>query len=135
MTLANRADAHSANIRANGFNPLNEYLAYFAKSGGQGLYNADYDKLTARLQRYKTAGYRLQTDGTMFSVVRAMQQAADAAEVQLQFYFYPYHADINQLINAAGLWPDYERWKRDVVSVVESSAGQPAAGPASRPPY
>ena len=47
---------------------------------------------------------------------------AHRADIDLRLAFMPFHARLGEALHAVELWDDFERWKIDVVSIVEEQA-------------
>ncbi len=63
--------------------------------------------------------------------LRKILADAHANNVDVRIGFMPFHARLAESMRAVGIWNDFERWKKDVVRIVEKEASK--AGKAAYP--
>lgn len=121
LTLAARHEPDAADITAAGFNPLHEYRTYARREGYAALFQqreAESARLLARLPHdVLRKGERTSPSWRALDRLLAL---ADQHDIEVELVGYPYHARLLELFRAAGLWPAFETWKRELASVVKS---------------
>ncbi|HZL25232.1 MAG TPA: hypothetical protein VFC39_01740 [Acidobacteriaceae bacterium] len=65
--------------------------------------------------------------GPNWVALARMRSICNSGSIQCYFLIYPYHADILEMFDAAGMWQLFEAWKRDAVALLTSSANGPPA--------
>lgn len=71
-----------------------------------------------------------ETGASTFGAFRDILALARRDEIDLRLFISPCHARMLEVIAASGLWPEYERWKRELVSLLAAEA---AAHPDKKP--
>lgn len=64
-----------------------------------------------------------------FEYLRRILEDAYREDIEVTLVFFPFHARLAESMRAVGLWPFFEKWKKDVVLLNEDEAkraGQPA---------
>jgi hypothetical protein len=125
VTLASQRDRHAPTVTGRGFNPMHDYEAIAATEGYRALF-AQRNLENAR--SYLRDGLHLEPSsppGPSWTALARMKATCIARSIHCVFVIYPYHADILELFDAAGLWPSFERWKREAAAmlVVPASVG------------
>lgn len=97
-----------------GFNPLLEYRGHVRREG-------QFPMFEQRAQDYaQRFSHKLQpalTERAMAALDQVLRLGAQTnADVRLVVY--PYHAQINAMLEHAGLWPVFEQWKQQVLARV-----------------
>lgn len=124
QTIAIQHAPDAQRSTARGFNPLLEYRAMARIEGYYGLFQQRAQE-NARVYLRKAAGDRSDAD---FAHLEAMLELAARAGIEVRLLVYPYHGQILALYEAAGLWPAFEQWKRELVArVVRVRRHYPAA--------
>jgi hypothetical protein len=118
LTLASQRDPYAATITAHGLNPMRDYAAIAATEGYRALF-AQRNIENAR--SYLRGSLHLEPSSppsASWAALASMKTLCVARAIRCVFATYPYHADILELIDAVGLWPSFERWKRDVAALL-----------------
>jgi hypothetical protein len=126
LTLAAQHDQYAATITARGFNPMHDYEALAATEGYRALF-AQRNAENAR--NYLRDSLHLEPaspPSVSWAALARMKTLCVARAIRCAFVIYPYHADILELFDAAGLWPSYERWKRETVGMLVDGRQDPA---------
>lgn len=93
-----------------------------ASDGYYGLFmqkDVDYARRNASAARF----LRDRADGTLGTdIVRQMLDYCGARGIRPILVIPPYHADLLEMFDKAGLWARFEAWKRDLVKLVYSSS-------------
>ena len=113
VAIQRAPDAQTSTGR--GFNPLFEYRAMARGEGYYALFQQRAQE-NARVYLKKAAGRRSAAD---FQHLEAMLELAARTGIEVRLLVYPYHGQILALYEAAGLWPAFARWKRDLVASVD----------------
>jgi hypothetical protein len=124
VTLASQGDPDSADITADGFNPLHQYNLY-ARQEGYGAIFLQRDSENART--YARLPKSIFTDEGTSDAWRELDEFLEVAKrhrIDVKFVIYPYHAHILEMFREAGLQPAFEAWKEELVRVIEP--GNPA---------
>lgn len=103
----------AATLTAEGFNPLQEYVALARDEGYHAIFRQKQGQFAARLTR---ASGRLNADD--FAQLKALVTELAAAGVETKLVVYPYHAQFMALMDEAGLGPQFTNWKRQVLQLV-----------------
>jgi hypothetical protein len=112
LLIQHAPDARTSTAR--GFNPLLEYRAMARREGYYSLFRQRALE-NARVYLRKAAGRR---SGADMAHLEAMLSGAAGAGIDMRLLIYPTHAQILALYEAAGLWPAFEQWKRDLALTV-----------------
>jgi hypothetical protein len=121
MTVFDQNPRTTATMTALGFNPLHEYRVFADRSGYYPLFAA---KEAAYQKQFANYG---KPDFLHPSPIVALRDAcfgelirlAGAHGISLTLYIHPYHAWFLDTLKAAGLWPSFEAWKRNLVGEVD----------------
>lgn len=126
LTVATQRSPFATEVMANGFNPLRDYLALVRKEGHDQLFAQKGAEYAVRLR----SGPRDVTvpgaqDSPEFAQVREIVRFCRENHVRLRLVVYPYHADVLEIFDRAGVWNAFERWKRLLTALVaeEAAAG------------
>jgi hypothetical protein len=126
VTLASQRDPYAATITAHGFNPMHDYVAIAATEGYRALF-AQRNIENARSYLRNSLHLEPSTPpSASWAALARMKAVCVANAIHCVFVTYPYHADILELIDAVGLWPSLERWKRETVAVLAGTDSNPA---------
>jgi hypothetical protein len=119
-------------IRADGFNPMLDYIAVAEKTGPRAMFEQRFEETRKRLMQARLGLYPAgQADSAEMASLRQLLSLAADRKVRVVLVTYPYHADYLMLFRQVGIWDDFEQWKREIVAVAaDSSIGNPDA-PAS----
>ncbi|MGH9647989.1 MAG: hypothetical protein ACRD4E_14360 [Bryobacteraceae bacterium] len=124
VTLASRDDPDSADITADGFNPLRQYNLY-ARQEGYGAIFLQRDSENARTYaRLPRSIFTAEGTSDAWRELDRFLEVAKRHRIDVKFVIYPYHAHILEMFREAGLEPAFEAWKEELVRVIEP--GDPA---------
>ncbi len=106
----------------------------FVKQGGMRAAFARFEVGALEQQYLVTCTFSLapppgQRTGPM-DEVRAMIRIAQEKGIETQLATHPVHARLLQMLYAAGMWNDFEQWKRDIVAINDEEAKR-----AGHPPF
>jgi hypothetical protein len=123
LTVATQRSPFATEVTASGFNPLRDYVALVRNEGHGQLFAQKDAEYAARLR----SGPRDVTvpgaqDSPEFAQVREIVRFCRENRVRLRLVVYPYHADVLETFDHAGLWQAYERWKRLLTALVAAEA-------------
>ena len=121
-TIAAQRNPYAPTRLENGFNPANDFIPAM-RAEGQRIFFDQKNKELADLFGRPNLSLR-QIDGTpsdAFATLEELLTWSKQHEVQLTLFINPYHIDYLMHIHAAGLWPLFETWKTDIVSLLGSS--------------
>lgn len=105
-----------ADITPRGYNGLGEYNAIVAAEGHAALFA---QRNQENLKAYMNGPKQVRWGSGVHPEFAALQRLAAAARQQgtaLTLFTYPYHADLLSSFEAAGLWPAFEDWTRDLAA-------------------
>lgn len=117
-TLADQNPLASVTMTPLGFNPLNEYKLFVARSSYGALFA---EKNAAYYRSYGAAPKSDYTAPEKIASFRYLKQIlAISAEhhIGLVLYIHPYHSDYLEMLRRLGLWNSFEDWERALVRVV-----------------
>ncbi|MEP7062474.1 MAG: hypothetical protein ABI881_08745 [Betaproteobacteria bacterium] len=116
VTVFQQRNPYAPDITANGFNPMRDYEGIAAAEGYGTLF---LQKNRENAKNYLRAQKRLEAHGRSLGpswrALERLRAICSTGSVQCYFLIYPYHADTLELFDAAGLWPLFEDWKRQLV--------------------
>lgn len=123
-TMRIQHDAEASTMASDGFNPLKEYRGYVREEG--------YYKIFQQRAHENSLTYRRKSTSSLasgdFDYLRAFLLTATQMNADVKLVIYPYHAQILAMFEAAGLWPLFEEWKRQLVAeIVDASRNHPNA--------
>ncbi len=130
LTLKAQFDPNAATLRADGFNPMRDYAAIARREGYHALFlqrDMEYARTYAKAPRNLFIG----NSGTSadFEALKALLRFARSNGIELKLVIYPYHAHFLDIMQASGLWPVFEQWKRALVEIVAQEAMVSGATP------
>ena len=112
-------------ITEGGFNPLLEYVP-MARDGG--YYPLFQQRLIENAKAFSRTPVVVGKVGAHESPaaqsLRSLIRTARSCGSKLLFVTYPYHSQYLTLIREAGLWPQFEEWKRLIAAVVADEASR-----------
>lgn len=118
FTLAAQRRPQSSTIREDGFNPAAEYRDIVAWEGQSVLFR---QKNRDMARSFSRPGLKvLQPDvrwSSDFESVKNTIRIMQDRDIILVIFINPYHAEYLSLIHLAGLWSEFETWKRKLVEV------------------
>lgn len=121
LTVMRQRDAESTELTALGFNPLRDYAPLVRREGHRALFdqkNAEYAGKLGDGRFMPDAA-----DSPEFQQVGAILEFAHAHGIRVQLVIYPYHAEFLDLVERAGLWPAFEKWKRQLAAAAAAAPG------------
>jgi hypothetical protein len=123
LTLRLPHERYPRTLRADGFNPMLDYVGVAERSGYRVMFA---QRLGETAGMYKSARLGLfpagENDSAEFAAFRRLLRAARGHGVRVVLTTYPYHAQYLVLYRELGLWPEFERWKRLLVRTIEREA-------------
>lgn len=122
-TLAARGDAQAADLDAQGFNPMRDYVKAAADEGYRKLFDQKNRANTrAWLRRPAALDYADGREGAPLADLRRIIALCRERGVELRLAIYPYHAHLLEIVDATGHWDAFEQWKRRMAAIA-SEAG------------
>ena len=123
LTITAQRDPYPADLRADGFNPLRNYIGIAKNDGYYAMFrqrNLENAKAYGRgAKDLFAAGNRSSPDfETLDAIIRLCRERG----IALKLIIYPYHAHLLETLRAAGLWSTFEEWKR-VLANLSGKAG------------
>jgi hypothetical protein len=129
-TLAASRQAYPATLRADGFNPLLDYIPVAARDGYPSMFRQKLNTTTVSFVRARKGIFPPgAADSGEFAALREILRLARAHNVDLHVLMYPYHAQYYLLFEQLGLWTEFERWKRAVLATCQDLPGSKGTGP------
>jgi hypothetical protein len=122
-TLAEQRRSNAVDLRPDGYNSLAEFNDTVAAEGHYALFQQREGENVARLLA-NGESYGGGADDMANTRLSAFLHDMRARKVDVVLFTYPYHAELLAAFDAAGLWPEFERWKRDLADIA-SAAGVP----------
>lgn len=121
VTVGAQRMSDNADLTALGFYPMHEYRRFVRADGQHTMFRqVETTYLTSYLRLQPTLhpeGGRTSPELRDFAEVVSLCRAAG---VNLIVFIHPYHAHILESYRAAGLWPLFEDWKRDIVALLDT---------------
>lgn len=118
QTITQQSLPHSTDRRADGFNPGRDYEAIIRNEGQHVLFQQKNAELSTRLARPALGLFISGQDySESFESLKAFLSWAKREKVTVRLFVNPYHADYLNIIQAAGLWPVLEDWKRQITQI------------------
>jgi hypothetical protein len=121
LTVLRQNEPESTELTAFGFNPLRDYAALVRREGHRSLFDQKNAEYQARL-----AGGRFMPDAaksTEFGQLDAILAFARQHGIRVHLVIYPYHAEFLDIVESSGLWPAFEKWKRQLVANAAGARG------------
>lgn len=118
LTVVSQRNRYSEMVTSDGFNPMLDYIR-IAKTEGYGTLFLQRNRENARIY-YEGPKEVVPVHGRSEAVrnLMALIEVARSRDTEVHLVIYPYHAHILELFRMTGLWPAFERWKRELVEVV-----------------
>lgn len=131
VTVGAQRMSDNADLTALGFYPMHEYRRFVRADGQHTMFRqVETTYLTSYLRLQPTIhpdGDRSSPELRDFAAVVSLCRTEG---VNLIVFIHPYHAHILESYRAAGLWPLFEAWKRDIVALLEADrAAHPDLAP------
>lgn len=121
-TLLASRDAHAATLQADGLNPLRDYIPIAAREGYPAMFRQRLDETGTNFSRARRGIYPPgASDSDEFAALRDILDMAARHRVTVYVVTYPYHAQYYALYQELGLWPELERWKRDLLRTIDTA--------------
>lgn len=116
QTVVAQHDPDAGDLRADGFNPARPYRAIIAAEGQRVLFAQKQDELRGLFSR---PGLHLPAAEASPELRALDALLADLAArgVTPHLFLNPYHAAYLSAVDHGGLWPDFLRWKADLLAV------------------
>jgi hypothetical protein len=128
-TLAASGQTYPATLRADGFNPLLDYIPVAARDGYPLMFRQRLDAVTVNFMRSRTGIFPPGADDSgEFAALRDILRLAREHKVDLHVVMYPYHAQYYLLFERLGLWGEFEKWKRAVLTTCYDSRASGETG-------
>jgi hypothetical protein len=130
-TLRAAHDPYAATLRADGLNPLLDYVPIAARDGYPALFGQRLSETAVNFVRARKGIYpEGANDSAEFAALRDILGLARQHGVRMVVTTYPYHAQYYLLFEELGLWGEFERWKLAVQATVRSANASAQPGPA-----
>lgn len=123
VTIRRQFQANPQQLTTQGFNPLLEYKDIAKTEGYWSLFRQRLED-NARNHGRKPANIFLrgtQSSPTFDDIRRIVRWSAEN-NTALRLVIYPYHAQLQCLIDEIGLWPTFEEWKRQILRIVNEES-------------
>lgn len=118
-TLRAASAPYPATLRADGLNPLRDYLAIAAREGYPSMFRQRLNETSANYVRARKGIYPPgASDSAEFEALREILAVAREHDIRLYLVTYPYHAQYYAMFDELGLWPEFELWKRRLLDTV-----------------
>lgn len=117
-TLADQDSLTSVTMTPLGFNPLNEYKLFVARSSYGELFA---QKNAAYYRSYSAApksDFMAPEKIASFRYLKQILAISAEHHIALLLYIHPYHSDYLEMLHKLGLWNSFEDWERALVHVV-----------------
>lgn len=121
LTIAGQNRPNAARLTDAGFNPMRDYEEIARREGYRAMF-AQRNQDNARGYASGAKDIR-SSDGRLavqFDLLKRLVRDALLHGTEVKLVLYPYHANSLVLFHECGLWDAFERWKRALVSLVES---------------
>jgi hypothetical protein len=113
---------YSEDLTELGFNPMRDYKKIVTM---EGYYATFKQRDVENAKRYARGPREIfwpgQRRSPVFDLFREIVRFCDAQGIRLIVVIYPYHAHLLETLNAAGLWPVFEDWKRELAAILEQT--------------
>jgi hypothetical protein len=120
LTLRLPHQRYPRTLRADGFNPMLDYVGVAERSGYAVMFAQRLGETAAMYAGAKLGLFPAgENDSVEFAALRRLLRAARRHDVRVVLTTYPYHAQYLVLFRELGLWPEFERWKRLLVQTIE----------------
>jgi hypothetical protein len=122
-TVGAQGNPEAQTLTRFGFNPMTEYAGHVRSNGYFGVFeqkNQEYARFIVRQPRQVVADDGRQAPG--FTELTAILDLARNHGIELILFIHPYHAELLEAQILAGLLPATERWKRELVGLLEREA-------------
>lgn len=117
-TLAARRDPHAADLDAQGFNPMRDYVKIAADEGYWKLFHQkNQANSRAWLRRPMALDHDDGREGAPLADLRRIIALCRERGIDLRLVIYPYHAHLLEIVDATGHWGAFEQWKRRVAAI------------------
>lgn len=121
-TLLAQGDADAATMTAQGFNPLRNYNRLVASEGHYALaYQRNVENYRTYVKKPKTTLPDPDQSTPDYAALAALLAAVEARDLDAHFIIYPYHADVLEGFERAGLRPAFDQWKQRVATMIENA--------------
>lgn len=122
MTIARQEGTFVPTRTPAGFNPAEGiYIPIVRNEGPRVLFEQKDSELADRLRGTKWRLFGRNEDWSAnFEALRRLIQQSAAADTKMVIFINPYHAEYLLLIDAAGLWPLFEMWKRRLAQLARA---------------
>lgn len=125
-TLRNQYQQNPKQLTDRGHNPLLEYKD-IARTDGYWVLFRQRAEDNAKNHGRKPANLFLRDTRSSPELddVRRIIQWTVQNDAELRLVIYPYHAQLLVMIDELGLWPVFEEWKREIVSIIDNETARP----------
>jgi hypothetical protein len=110
-------------LTPSGFNPLFSYARFARRHGLHELFEIKRAEYALMLGRLVPRGFDPPEASGSFRSLIALLALARRHGIEVVLVAYPYHAQLLDLLRAAGLWDSLESWKRALVAVAAGAGG------------
>jgi len=128
-TIARQSKQNASELTALGFNPNHDAAAAVTIEGHHYLFQ---QWLEANTGRYVQAPRDIVVGDTgtspMLGDLQTLMRLCRAEKVRVVIVLYPSHAELLELYRAAGLWSQFEQWKRELTRLVDQEHAAAPAG-------
>jgi len=119
LTRAATHDSYAADITAQGFNPLREYVPIARREGYGAIFlqrETESARYYARLPHALYVGTTRSSPAWQY--LDRLRELAMARHVSVTYVIYPYHAHTLELFHSFGIWPLFEAWKAHLATIL-----------------
>jgi hypothetical protein len=125
FTVSMQHNAHASTIRADGFNPAQDYIPIIRSEGQAVLFQQKNSEVARRLAKPGLGLYNMGPDNSEpLLKLRRFLSWANSNRIEVVLLINPYHTHYLVLIELAGKWDLLEQWKRDVLAITSAHGVQ-----------
>jgi hypothetical protein len=124
-TVYYQSSPYSVDLTELGFNPMHDYLKMAKAEGYHAIFK---QRDIENAKKYSRGAKRIflpdRRGSREFDTVRGAVRFCQAEGIRLVVVIYPYHARLLEIVKDAGLWPEFEDWKRELTAILEQEGGE-----------
>jgi len=122
QTVLFQGDPFAADLDRNGFNPMRDYVKLARDEGYHALFaQKDASNMRSYFSRPRDLTDAQGRPALGFEQLSKVLRLCREQGIEVRLLLYPYHAHFLEIIRMTGHWEAYERWKQQLVTLVESN--------------